>query len=148
MAAPKKMRIAMPNDEKSRTCTRAASYEKRDIDMRLVTWISVTVVVAIVLGWAVARFFLDSRQQALLQEPDLGVLTNLRSRDVPVLQQHPARDYQQLQSEDTKRLRSYGWVNKSEGFVHIPIEEAKKKLLRQESQGGNSHDAQKQQHKQ
>lgn len=33
-------------------------------------------------------------------------------------------DYERLQGEKLKHLRSYGWVNKAEGIVHIPIDKA------------------------
>ena len=41
----------------------------------------------------------------------------------------PVEEMQQLQSEWDARLKGYGWVDQQTGAVHIPIEDAKKRLL-------------------
>jgi hypothetical protein len=40
---------------------------------------------------------------------------------------HPGSVQEQMKEED-ERLAGYGWVNREKGIVHIPIEEAMKKL--------------------
>jgi hypothetical protein len=40
---------------------------------------------------------------------------------------YPGSVQEQMQEED-KRLASYGWVNRDKAIVHVPIEEAMKKL--------------------
>jgi hypothetical protein len=40
---------------------------------------------------------------------------------------YPGTVQEQMRDED-KRLAGYGWVDREKGLVHIPIEEAMKKL--------------------
>lgn len=44
----------------------------------------------------------------------------------PVLQTDPATDLRDFRAEEEARLESYGWVDRSKGVVHIPIEQAMK----------------------
>jgi hypothetical protein len=47
----------------------------------------------------------------------------------PRLQTSPERDMQQFRAEEDKRLNSYYWIDKQKGSVHIPIDEAMKKVV-------------------
>lgn len=42
----------------------------------------------------------------------------------------PAADWKEYKAAYDERLNSYGWVDQRNGIVHIPIEEAKDRLLR------------------
>ncbi len=42
----------------------------------------------------------------------------------PALQTQPFRDVMQLKAEQRAQLHSYGWIDKANGVVHIPIERA------------------------
>jgi hypothetical protein len=46
----------------------------------------------------------------------------------PRLQTDAAGDLQKFRADEERRLNSYYWVDKQNGIVHIPIEEAMKKL--------------------
>jgi len=48
----------------------------------------------------------------------------------PRLQTNPAADLRLLRAAEEYRLKSYYWISKQDGVVHIPIEEAMKKLVR------------------
>jgi hypothetical protein len=48
----------------------------------------------------------------------------------PRLQTNPEAELQEFRAEEEKRLNTYGWIDKRKGIVHIPIEEAMKKLAR------------------
>ncbi len=43
---------------------------------------------------------------------------------VPRLEQHPSLDLREFREAETKQLESYGWVDKTNGVVKIPIERA------------------------
>ena len=44
----------------------------------------------------------------------------------PQLQTDPQEDLRKFRAEEEARLNSYGWVDRSRGIVHIPIEQAMK----------------------
>lgn len=46
----------------------------------------------------------------------------------PRLQTDAEGDLRRFRAEEDKRLNSYYWINKSTGLVHIPIEQAMRKL--------------------
>lgn len=47
----------------------------------------------------------------------------------PELQVDPAQDLAKFREQEDKRLNTYYWVDKQKGTVHIPIDEAMKKLV-------------------
>ncbi len=47
----------------------------------------------------------------------------------PRLQTNPGEDLQRFRAEEQKRLESYYWIDRQHGVVHIPIEQAMKKLV-------------------
>lgn len=49
----------------------------------------------------------------------------------PRLQPKPENDLQQYLREERSELNSYGWVDRQNGVVHIPIDRAMKLLLKQ-----------------
>ena len=46
----------------------------------------------------------------------------------PRLQTNPPEDLAQFRVDEEKQLHSYYWVDKQQGLVHIPIEQAMKKV--------------------
>lgn len=46
----------------------------------------------------------------------------------PQLQTNPGADLKKFRAAEEKRLDTYYWVDRQKGLVHIPIEEAMKKL--------------------
>jgi hypothetical protein len=48
----------------------------------------------------------------------------------PELQVDPAQDLARFRAQEEKRLDTYYWSDKSKRLVHIPIEEAMKKLAK------------------
>ncbi len=48
----------------------------------------------------------------------------------PRLETNPESDLGRFRAEEEKRLNTYYWVDKEKGIVHIPIDEAMRKLAR------------------
>lgn len=48
----------------------------------------------------------------------------------PRLQTNPEAELQRLRAEEEKWLNTYHWIDERQGIVHIPIDEAMKKLAR------------------
>jgi hypothetical protein len=59
--------------------------------------------------------------------PDVGRTLRIHPPG-PRLQTDPARDLRQFRADEEKRLHTYYWIDKQKGVVHIPIEQAMKKL--------------------
>ena len=47
----------------------------------------------------------------------------------PRLQTDPQGDLQRFRADEERRLNTYYWIDKDKGIVHIPIEQAMKKLV-------------------
>jgi hypothetical protein len=54
----------------------------------------------------------------------LAAAQEQRLPPVPRLQQFPRVEFFDFRRSEESLLREYGWMNKSEGIVHIPIDEA------------------------
>jgi hypothetical protein len=59
--------------------------------------------------------------------PDVGRTVRIAPPG-PRLQTDPRGDLEHFRAEEDKRFRTYYWINKSQGIVHIPIEQAMRKL--------------------
>lgn len=52
----------------------------------------------------------------------------------PKLETAPAQDLTDYEGEKAAKLNSYRWLNRSEGIVQIPIEQAMQRLIAREAQ--------------
>jgi hypothetical protein len=52
----------------------------------------------------------------------------------PRLQNQPQQDLEQFKRKQMQELRTYGWVDRSQGLVRIPIEEAMDRYLQNHPQ--------------
>jgi hypothetical protein len=75
--------------------------------------------------------YLNRRQNAASASPvyPLAVGQEDRLPPEPRLQAHPRQDLQELRESEDAVLTSYGWVDKNNGVVRIPIDEAMKLVL-------------------
>lgn len=93
------------------------AYELSDVDPRLV---------AILTGGV--AFFLIAAPYVLLaiypQSRHEPAANPVNSAPPPRLQIDPRADLQALRSAETARLSSYGWADRPNGTVHLPIERA------------------------
>jgi hypothetical protein len=84
------------------------------------------------LDWTFHKLELESAGQG---QPATQIQTGRQLPPEPLLQGAPGKDNKPtelplaamatLRAETTKKLESYGWVDKSAGVTHIPIERAK-----------------------
>lgn len=90
------------------------------------------------LDWTFHRLELESAGQG---QPATQVQTGRQIPPEPILQGAPGKDDKPtelpleamatLRAETAKKLESYGWVDKSAGVTHIPIERAKDMIAEQ-----------------
>jgi hypothetical protein len=106
-------------------------FEARDVNARVIGWVAVGVLVSAVLIHAIvgAVYAYFIRTEFRNRQPVTLVQQSARPPAVPLLQQNPAGDLERLQASQQTILNSYGWVDQQQGTVHIPIDEAMKRVL-------------------
>ena len=105
----------------------AAGHETRDVAPRPVALFGLAlgglVVFAMLVMWGVF-YFLQARYEAS-QPPPRPLAETLPSLPPePRLQPNPGIDLKQLRRTEDGRLNSYGWVDRSAGTAHIPVDRA------------------------
>ena len=129
------------------------SHEKSDVDVKALLWFvvifTIFAVVTHVFLYLLFRFYVRMERKPGQNAPALTAMQ--RPSDVvpsePRLQPFPSKekdgtvlppnamtpvsDMERMLGDTNKVLNSYGWVDQQKGIVHIPIEEAKKRVLGQ-----------------
>lgn len=117
-----------PSDESIR-----AGHEVRDVSIRAMLWLAaavfgvVVVVIAVLLVWMsqLEAFAVRSDpERSPLAEP--GPVTA-----APRLQATPVRDYLEYRRQQEETLDSYGWVDRENGIVRVPVSRAMELILEQ-----------------
>jgi len=105
-------------------------YETRDTNAKLVLWF-VTALFLVVAGSMVAMWGLFDHYSA--SQPLGPSISPFASGRVlppePRLQVQPTVDLQKMRESQNEILQSYGWVDKANGTVRIPIDRAMDLLL-------------------
>jgi hypothetical protein len=117
--------------------------EQTDVNVRVIAKFAVIlIVVALVIHVLILGAFRLLEMRARKEDPQLSPLTPARQvapeprlqamqQPVPTGKEVPFDPQtlrQNILNEEEQRLKSYGWVSKNDGLVHIPIEDAKKLL--------------------
>jgi hypothetical protein len=77
------------------------------------------VIAPLVLIWAYPAAVSDVGRQVSIEPPG------------PRLQIDPAQDLAEFRAEEQRRLDTYYWIDRDNGIVHIPIDQAINKLVEQ-----------------
>ena len=110
------------------------AHETSDVNIRAI----LTFGAGLILLGAVVYFvvwllfgYLSRRENAASASPayPLAVGQGDRLPPEPRLQEHPRQDLKDLRASEDALLKSYGWVDKNQGVVRIPIEEAMRLTL-------------------
>ncbi|EPC03752.1 hypothetical protein L861_00210 [Litchfieldella anticariensis FP35 = DSM 16096] len=104
-------------------------YETRDVPARLPFGIIAFMVLFVPLGLLIV-WALMTTVWRMAPEPDSPFAGPRSEMQGPRLQADPTRDYAAFSRDIERQLNSVGWVNREAGIVHIPIEQAKRALLR------------------
>lgn len=109
----------------------AVGYETRDVNLRAVLALAVGVAVMALVVHAALWFLLRSLHAAAGQSdpPRTPLAEDVTIPPGPRLQQAPVRDYQAFRAREEAALDSYGWVDRRQGVVRIPIERAMELLV-------------------
>jgi hypothetical protein len=86
----------------------------------------ITVLVLHVVLWMLFALFARSDTSPAVRQFPLAAGQQERVPPAPRLQVNPREDLRELRSAEDAVLTSYGWVDKNNGLVRIPIDEAMK----------------------
>jgi len=103
----------------------SGGYERREVDIRVIIWSTVTLAVVVFLTCLFTVWLFDVTYH--LTSPKPRVSTMARPDELPPnprLQEHPAVELQILRRHEDEILNSYGWVDQKAGVVRIPIDKA------------------------
>jgi hypothetical protein len=120
--------------------TDPAAPRSRDVDIRGVllsgVWLASCIFAALVAMWGVFRV-LEKRQQRVDKPLPPQVVVNLkRIPSEPRLEPDPLALRRELRAQEDALLKSYGWVDRTAGSVHIPIDRAMEIVLERGVPGG------------
>jgi len=104
-----------------------SGYEHRDIGVRPIVLVAVALIGVTALVQVALFFQMGALWRARQRElpPPVPVAEALPTAPpAPRLQVAPAVDLKSLRAAEDARLHGYGWVDRSGGVVHIPIERA------------------------
>jgi hypothetical protein len=112
-----------------------AGYEHTDAHVWTIVkfglWLAASaVVIHIGLGFMYRMLIEQSKDLSAPRYP-LAVSREPMQPPAPRLQQFPRNEIYEFRLQEDARLHGYGWVDKNAGIVHIPIEEAMKRVLAQ-----------------
>jgi hypothetical protein len=120
-------------DDQYRETPHGAGYEHTDasvwIIVKFLLWLGVA---AAIIHFGLALLFnLFAEQRAERGEPrfPLAVRDEPRQPPEPRLQRFPREDILNFRLGEDAVLQNYGWIDRSAGTVHIPIQEAMRLTL-------------------
>jgi hypothetical protein len=97
---------------------RTVEYEPSDAEPRVIAWLGIGIIVLLLLSPVGLRLLFPD---ALDRGVNAGALANIPS---PRLQIDPEHDLAALRDTEGGRLSSYGWINREQKAVRMPIERA------------------------
>jgi hypothetical protein len=102
-------------------------FERRDVNVRAMAWIGAAIVVTAVvlhvaLYWLYGAFGIGAVESGRV--PKTHEQIDQPTSRQPKLQVDPTTEINQFRDEENKKLSTYGWVNKDNGIVRIPIDQA------------------------
>ena len=100
-------------------------YEKRDISVGAVAIFAVSLVVAlIVIHYLALGAFHHLAAQSPVYLPPSPLATTREDFTGPRLLVNQKQDMETFRASEDMLLNNYGWVDRTQGLVHIPIDRA------------------------
>ena len=101
-------------------------YETRDVNIRVVLWLAMATALGAGLVHVGLYYLLAGFEaQARRSDPPLSPRAAREAAPPgPQLQAAPLADYEQFQREQQRLTSTYGWVDRQQGVVRIPVERA------------------------
>lgn len=109
--------------------SREHKHETSDVNIRLITLSGAGLAIFLLLSLlaVAATFFVLGK---IAPKPDEGDVRIERKGPAPQprLQVTPAKDLQTIMARENKILASYGWIDRKNGVIRIPIAQAMQKI--------------------
>jgi hypothetical protein len=104
-----------------------AGYERRDLEPRHIAIFSAGGTVVLLLAAGLAYWIVQSatKRQASLQTP-LPPAQAREAEPEPRLQVQGFNELREMRHAEDMMLNSYGWIDREQGLVRIPVERAMK----------------------
>ncbi len=108
-------------------------HEKSDANPGSIAGFEVALLLLAVVSMAAmgGLFYYFTNREAVADTSRSPLATERSLPPIPNLQVNPASDLEQLRVEENKRLNTYGWVDKEQGIVRIPVEKAMEVVAKQ-----------------
>jgi len=110
---------------------RAAAYEKRDANPRALVYFTL-IMAAILAATALSLIWLFKHYQKVENPGSAVPAPFAATRPMPPpprIQPNPSADMQSYLQSQQNLLNSYGWIDRQEGIVRLPIDRAMELLL-------------------
>ncbi len=112
----------MNHTERSAEVNANVAFEQRDLNLRALFYVGlVTIIAGVVIHagmWWLLKLYGVSKPQPVTTLPPQ-----------PRLQLAPTQDLREKRAQAESVLNSYGWVDKHANVIHIPIEQAMKRVV-------------------
>jgi hypothetical protein len=108
------------------------AHEESDINVRAVLWfVGILVATTIAIHLTMYGLFVVLDRFEAKNDPPISPLMAPAGQlpPEPRLQTTPWEDLKRFRAEEELHLNSYGWVDKTAGVAHLPIDKAKALLL-------------------
>jgi hypothetical protein len=105
----------------------AQGHENRDINTWKVATVSIAILGALLLVGHYGPYFIFTYTARKVRSEAPAASPLYRPNELPPeprLQTHAPQDLENVRNAEDRRLSSYGWVDRPNGVVHIPIERA------------------------
>ena len=117
------------------------AHETREAVPRYILYFALGIAISVVAGFLVSWGTLAYLRKHQTFPPPQSAISRGRAlppAGLPQLQAHPAEDLQVYLKHEQEILDSYGWVNRKNGIVRIPIQRAMNILLQKGLPARNS----------
>lgn len=109
--------------------TPGSSYEHTDADtgviLKFAAWLIGSAIVVHIGMWGMFALFVQQRDEPAATQPyPVAVGQEMRLPAAPRLQQFPVNEIYEFRLKEEAQLGSYGWVDRANGRVQIPVSEA------------------------
>jgi len=106
------------------------TYEKRDVNTRTILLFVAVLFVLLAVTFVSMRGLFGYFSETQNLGPGASPFDNSRALPpTPRLQAEPAADLEQVRQAQEEILNSYGWVDKANGTVRVPIDRAMDMLM-------------------
>jgi hypothetical protein len=120
----------MQADTEQHSPSGKTTYETRDVNVRGIVYFVAVLFIVLVFALISMRWLFGFYSETQALGPGVTPFANSRTLPPePRLQVHPEADLNRMREEQDEILNSYGWVDRANGKVRIPIDRAMDLLL-------------------